>query len=232
MDGNEMKRSEAAGKRNEKGLRPRHIFIRHAGLSGRTGRPIPNDTAGAGGARMVDEVWAIGDLHADSLCARRWVAHTRLVRNLQLPAPHWEWANPAAALIFMGDYIDKGPHARTTLDFVSALTERFPTRVTALMGNHELNLLLDRAKAGADGGQRYLEYAYAAAHPSQYLQWLREEHSGHNALPVYMRVPHSNRLSSRIRQSHSSEAMQYYARIDIPYYPRIDTRTGRRFYLR
>jgi hypothetical protein len=45
----------------------------------------------------------------------------------------------------------------------------FPERVTALLGNHELNLLIDRTR---QPGDRYLDYAYAAAHPAQYSSWL------------------------------------------------------------
>jgi hypothetical protein len=52
---------------------------------------------------------------------------------------------------------------------VRGLSERFGNeRVFAIMGNHEVNLLVDR---GAPDGQRYLNYAYAASHPSQYLEW-------------------------------------------------------------
>lgn len=118
---------------------------------------------------MARLLWAIGDLHGDALCARYWVRRTGLVRQLEQPAHRWEWADPAARLIFMGDYIDKGPYARQVLQFVKDLTDRFPEKVTALMGNHEANLLLDRSKPA---GYRYFEYPYGVAHPMQYLEWL------------------------------------------------------------
>ncbi|KAL1514510.1 hypothetical protein AB1Y20_003609 [Prymnesium parvum] len=114
-------------------------------------------------------VWAIGDLHGDVDCSRYWVARTGLVRHLSNPPEEWEWADPASRLVFLGDYIDKGPSSRRVLEFVKRLTDRFPTQVTALMGNHEANLLLDRARPS---GRRYLDYVYGVAHPRQYLEWL------------------------------------------------------------
>jgi hypothetical protein len=42
------------------------------------------------------------------------------------------------------------------------LTDTFPDRVTALMGNHELELLKDREK---ENEFKYLNLAYSAVHP-------------------------------------------------------------------
>ena len=130
--------------------------------------PIPEELLSASES---ERVWAIGDLHGDVDCARHWVQRTGLVANLSAPAEGWRWLDPASRLIFMGDYIDRGPSARDVLIFVRALTTRFPHHVHALLGNHELNLLIDRSKKGGDGS-RYLEYAYAAAHPAQYPSWM------------------------------------------------------------
>ncbi len=44
----------------------------------------------------------------------------------------------------MGDYVDKGPTAKQVVEFVKDLTTTFPTKVTAILGNHELELLRDR----------------------------------------------------------------------------------------
>ena len=117
-----------------------------------------------------ERVWAIGDLHGDAGCARHWVERTNLISNVSAPPEEWVWTDPSAKLVFMGDYIDRGPEARAVLSFVRELTTRFPDSVYALLGNHELNLLVDRARPA--GGGRYLEYAYAAAHPAQYAAWL------------------------------------------------------------
>lgn len=120
----------------------------------------------------IERVWAIGDLHGDAGCAEHWVRRTGLLSGNYSDPSTWAWEEPQSTLVFMGDYIDRGPEARAVLVFVSALIERFPNRVHALLGNHELNLLIDRARS--PGGGRYLEYSYAAAHPAQYAAWLDE----------------------------------------------------------
>jgi hypothetical protein len=113
---------------------------------------------------MADVIWAIGDLHGDVHCARAWLRRTGAL-NLT----SWQWLDERSRLIFLGDYIDKGPDSRAVLELVHRLTVEFPERVTALLGNHELNLLIDRTR---QPGDRYLDYAYAAAHPAQYSSWL------------------------------------------------------------
>lgn len=46
-----------------------------------------------------------------------------------------------AKLILCGDYIDYGPKSYETLELVKSLTEKYPDRVVALMGNHETMFL-------------------------------------------------------------------------------------------
>lgn len=67
----------------------------------------------------------------------------------------------------MGDYVDKGPTSKQTVEFVRDLTLRFPDRVTALLGNHELELLRDR-DARISPESRYGSYSYASIHPGEY----------------------------------------------------------------
>ena len=127
-----------------------------------------------------ERVWAIGDLHGDVGCARHWVERTGLISNVSAPPESWQWLEPSSQLIFMGDYIDRGPTARDVLIFVHELVSRFPGRVHALLGNHELNLLIDRARRPGEGS-RYLEYGYAAAHPAQYAAWLESDDDAQGA---------------------------------------------------
>ncbi len=44
-------------------------------------------------------------------------------------------------LVFLGDYIDRGPDPRLVLETVMALKEAYPKRVICLLGNHEWMLL-------------------------------------------------------------------------------------------
>lgn len=134
---------------------------------------------GLGERPELTTLWAIGDLHGDAACARYWVSRTGLVSGLDGPPSGWAWTDEGAALVFVGDYIDKGPEAKAVLLFVRELTLRFERHVHAILGNHELNLLADRSRASGlepriDGHSnfRYLELAWGAAHPAQYASWL------------------------------------------------------------
>ena len=82
-------------------------------------------------------VYVIGDIHGDVYCARYWVNRTGLIAEKK-------WTDTTSSLIFLGDYIDKGPTSRQTLEFVKSLTDQFPDHVTAILGNHEIELLRDR----------------------------------------------------------------------------------------
>ena len=111
-------------------------------------------------------IYVIGDLHGDSQCARYWIHKIGVVDNATSPT---RWMDPRASLIFMGDYVDKGPQSRQVIDLVRKLTDTFPTKVTALMGNHEMELLKDR-----DASRPYFYYhmPYAVVHPGEYFNYL------------------------------------------------------------
>lgn len=69
-------------------------------------------------------ILAIGDIHGmfDKL--------TALMEQVRF--------NPAEdLLVFLGDYIDRGPQSLECLNYVMRLQERYPERVVCLKGNHE-----------------------------------------------------------------------------------------------
>jgi hypothetical protein len=106
----------------------------------------------------------IGDLHGDAFCAQRWVEHLGLVNFTAHP---WEWTGDNhTLLVFMGDYIDRGPLSSETLWLVKNMTERWSDRVVAILGNHELYLLEDQARG--KGGGRFLDYSMAVVHPGEF----------------------------------------------------------------
>lgn len=82
-------------------------------------------------------VVAIGDLHGQRADLER------LVEALE-DLPEW----PDCALVFLGDFVDRGPDVPGTLDLVLELLRR-PAGGSAVMGNHDLALV--RA-ARLDGG--------------------------------------------------------------------------------
>lgn len=61
--------------------------------------------------------------------------------------PDWS----SSALVFVGDYVDRGPEVKATVERVLRLVETHPGGAAAVMGNHDLALV--RA-AGLDGGPR------------------------------------------------------------------------------
>ena len=117
-------------------------------------------------------IWVIGDLHGDAVCARHWVRRTGLIS-----ADGQGWTDPTSRIVFVGDYVDKGRQARETVIYVRDLTERFPDHVTALLGNHEMELLLDRDARRWEswGGAGFHGLAYASAHPGDYVNYLGRE---------------------------------------------------------
>jgi Calcineurin-like phosphoesterase len=125
-------------------------------------------------------VYVIGDLHGDVECARQWVQRTGLIqedKNAKDTSQQMTWVGDATAktshLVFMGDYIDKGITSKQTVEYVQSLTDQFPTTVTALMGNHELELLRDRThRIWGDQTAGYFQLPFSSAHPAEYLNYL------------------------------------------------------------
>lgn len=113
----------------------------------------------------------VGDLHGDHRCGEEWIERTGYVDMAEKP---WKWKGPEdAAIVLLGDYVDKGPSSRATLELVRDLEAAFPTHVLAMMGNHDLFALLDTALAdGADRpmGVPVTEYTYAFNHPQSYIE--------------------------------------------------------------
>ncbi|MFM9949185.1 MAG: metallophosphoesterase [Saprospiraceae bacterium] len=79
---------------------------------------------------MID---VIGDIHgyADKL--------TALLLKLGYSQQHGVYAHPERTVLFVGDYIDRGPKIRETLQIVRRMVET--GHAIALMGNHEYNAL-------------------------------------------------------------------------------------------
>ncbi|WP_307730388.1 metallophosphoesterase family protein, partial [Alsobacter ponti] len=83
-------------------------------------------------------IFVVGDLHgrADLLAA--------MLSEIETHA-----AGRPRRVIFLGDYIDRGPDSAGVLARVRALQAEDPDGVTCLMGNHEQMLLLARQDAAA-----------------------------------------------------------------------------------
>src|SRR6056297_3940006 len=75
----------------------------------------------------------IGDIHcyADPL--------VRLLDKLGYAEQDGVWRHPTREVVFLGDFIDRGPHQREVIDVVRPMIEA--GAALAVMGNHELNAL-------------------------------------------------------------------------------------------
>lgn len=126
-------------------------------------RPKPRPAAAASTAGRV--VYAIGDIHG----------HLALLDDL-LDRIAQDFAGlgrqDRPALVFVGDYVDRGPASSGVIDRLIALTaasaEQGGFEVRALMGNHEQTMLsfLDNPEAGAawiefGGGETLTSYGVA-----------------------------------------------------------------------
>ena len=96
------------------------------------------------GGRLV---YAVGDIHGHT------DALAPLLRALQENA---QWSRPAERplLVFLGDYVDRGPDSRGAIDMVLALEDEGPFEVVALKGNHEDALL--RVLTDAEFGPNWI----------------------------------------------------------------------------
>ena len=79
---------------------------------------------------MID---LIGDIHghADKL--------EELLLKLGYKLSNGAYSHPNRKVLFVGDYIDRGPKIRETLNIVKSMVES--ENAIALMGNHEYNAL-------------------------------------------------------------------------------------------
>ena len=107
-------------------------------LSGTTSEPVPDAKGGQRPLQAGERIYAIGDIHG---CAHLLDAMRDLIRaDLS--------AQPAKAeIVYLGDYVDRGPDVAGTLERVASPPHDLPPAV-ALKGNHEH--VLQEFLAGAD----------------------------------------------------------------------------------
>ena len=102
--------------------------------------------------------YAIGDIHGLAGALERVLARIR---------PHVEAAD---TVVFLGDYIDRGPDSKACIDQIIGFAAEVPARVATLLGNHEQWLLSTRRDftdhswlLGMEGFTTIESYSRAAA---------------------------------------------------------------------
>jgi len=73
---------------------------------------------------MATRTFAIGDIHGDT-------AHLFKLMSCLPPLTRDD------TVVFLGDYVDRGPNSAGVVDFIRHLPDETPARVIALRGNHE-----------------------------------------------------------------------------------------------
>jgi serine/threonine protein phosphatase 1 len=115
--------------------------------------------------------YAIGDVHGSLDMLVKLVARC-----------HVHAADTPMTLVFLGDYIDRGPNSAGVVQLLMELAADMPGGVIALKGNHEamaLDVLDGAAPAefwlSQGGAQTLASYGGANVHamPQEHVQWLR-----------------------------------------------------------
>lgn len=78
---------------------------------------------------MQEKTFAVGDIHGE-------------LAQLQILWERLPTLTASDTVVFLGDYVDRGPDSRGVIEFLRSLHARTPARVITLMGNHE-QILLD-----------------------------------------------------------------------------------------
>jgi hypothetical protein len=100
----------------------------------------------------MPEVYAIGDIHG------HYQKMLRLLRRAHLIDTSDNWTGADATLVFVGDYVDRGPDGFAVVDFVMRLEQQAAAaggQIVALLGNHDaLIVAADRFGSLPVRGQR------------------------------------------------------------------------------
>jgi hypothetical protein len=107
----------------------------------------------------VAELWVLSDVHGDYAALTALLAGAQVIGGVPTTAAAVEWRAGAAALVVVGDCIDKGPDAPDVVRLLMALqraAQKAGGHVIVTMGNHEAEFLADPSNSHAakngDGG--------------------------------------------------------------------------------
>jgi hypothetical protein len=111
-----------------------------------------DNTIGFIGRKIVEtgsQIFVRADLHGD---LRSLVENVKKLKELELLSQDY-LCRPNVQLIFLGDYMDRGPHSMQVLELLMALRMQNPSNVTLIRGNHEtiaMNMHPRMLPSGAD----------------------------------------------------------------------------------
>ena len=84
--------------------------------------------------KKAKKIVFVGDTHGDLEASQRVIKDYLPARN----ASHSDaGGKPGNKIVFLGDYVDRGPFSKENLDFLLEQREKHPEQVFLLQGNHE-----------------------------------------------------------------------------------------------
>ncbi len=126
-------------------------------------KPKPEDPVRVGTQGRL--VYAVGDIHGRLDLLRRLIAD--IIANAAMAG-----TDGRPVVVFLGDYVDRGPDSRGVIDQLLQLTKASGFEIHSLMGNHEQAMLwfLDDPKAGRGwvmhgGAETLASYGVTAPSP-------------------------------------------------------------------
>lgn len=124
----------------------------------------------------------IGDIHGE------YDALVALLRKLDYDCVGSAWQHPSRKVIFLGDFIDRGPKQKAVLDLVMPMVNL--GHALAVMGNHEFNALAFHTRNTADDGWlRHRNDKNIRQHLAFLNEYLDDEDSLKDALDFFKNLP-------------------------------------------
>jgi serine/threonine protein phosphatase 1 len=104
----------------------------------------------------MNRTFVIGDIHGESCLLHGLLERLR------------SRAEPGDSVVFLGDYINRGPDSRGVVDKVLEERKRWPGPVITLIGNHEQMLAAALRSRTPGAWDRFLDCFHAAPTPRSY----------------------------------------------------------------
>ena len=95
--------------------------------------------------RLKQPAYVLGDIHGNYKDLLHFESHIWRLGVKLCPAN----------LVFLGDYVDRGPHSVETLAYLCALKLTSPTKVSLLRGNHESRIVNGDIETYGEGSFKY-----------------------------------------------------------------------------
>lgn len=93
------------------------------------------------------KIYTIGDVHG---CLKELE---------QLMSQVLDVIQPEDVIVFLGDYVDRGPDSKGVIDYILDLKEKISNNIVTLLGNHEDMMMYDEELWAHNGGRNTL-YSY------------------------------------------------------------------------